>query len=166
MAGFICLQEPVQVRSVKCKVQNNSHFTLRTLDFRLHTHTSSTPKPTPISPIADNYDRVESDAKTLWQLGYPAVTRFLSPLEMKQILDFGCGTGNFSRYLNDKGAKVTGVDISGGMIGVSKKNSPGGEISYYEIKPGDLSRFRDRSFDRVRENDPENPCGDLPDSQE
>jgi 2-polyprenyl-3-methyl-5-hydroxy-6-metoxy-1,4-benzoquinol methylase len=104
------------------------------------------------SPIAGDYNRVESEAKTLWLLGYQEVLRFLSPPEKKNILDFGCGTGIFSRYLHHKGAKVTGVDISKGMIEVAKKNSPGCNISYYKIKPGDLHRLENESFDHVVSN--------------
>lgn len=103
------------------------------------------------SPIAGSYNKVESDAKTLWLLGYPTVVRFLSSPEKKKILDFGCGTGIFSRYLKDKGANVTGVDISKGMIEVAKKNSPE-SISYYNIPLGELSRFHDETFDHVVSN--------------
>jgi len=103
------------------------------------------------SPIAGNYDRVQGEAKTLWMLGYPAVMRFLSPIENKKILDYGCGTGTFSRYLRDQGVTVTGVDTSRGMINVAKTNSPSG-ISYSRISSGDLSRFPERSFDHVVSN--------------
>ena len=103
------------------------------------------------SPIAGNYDRIESKAKTLLLLGYPAVIRFLSPLEGKKVLDYGCGTGIFSRHLRDQGIKATGVDTSKGMIDVAKKTSPHG-ISYFRISSGDLSRFPERSFDHVVSN--------------
>jgi ubiquinone/menaquinone biosynthesis C-methylase UbiE len=103
------------------------------------------------SPIAGNYEKFESEAKTLLLLGYPAVIKFLSPLENKKILDYGCGTGSFSRYLRDRGAKVTGVDISLGMIDVACRTSPFG-ISYYRINTGDLDRFRERQFDHAVSN--------------
>jgi ubiquinone/menaquinone biosynthesis C-methylase UbiE len=104
------------------------------------------------TPIAGDYDKVESAAKTLLILGYPSVTNFLLPLPGKKILDFGCGTGIFSRYLNDRGAQVTGVDISTGMIKEAKRNSQRDGITYCNIDPGDLSRFQEQSFDHVVSN--------------
>ena len=59
------------------------------------------------SRIAGDYEKVESVAKTLLLLVDPTVTRFLSPPIGKMVLNFGCGTGIFSRYLNDRGAQVT-----------------------------------------------------------
>jgi ubiquinone/menaquinone biosynthesis C-methylase UbiE len=103
------------------------------------------------SPIAGNYDRMESDAKTLWLLGYATVVQLISPLDNKKILDYGCGTGVFCRLLREKGSDVTGVDLSKGMIDVAKKNSPDG-IDYCRVKSGDLGRFRERSFDHAVSN--------------
>jgi SAM-dependent methyltransferase len=103
------------------------------------------------SNIAGNYNRVESNARTLWLLGYPGVIESLGSAPGRKILDYGCGTGIFSRILNDLGAVVTGVDISPGMIKVARENSPEG-ISFYCAPSGDLSRFADGSFDDVISN--------------
>jgi ubiquinone/menaquinone biosynthesis C-methylase UbiE len=98
--------------------------------------------------IAENYNLVEGQDPTLRIIGYPNLIRFLEPLKGKEILDYGCGTGIFARELRDKGARVTGVDVSRGMIDMAKKASPEG-ISYSRVKSGDLSRFRDQSFDHA-----------------
>ena len=73
--------------------------------------------------IADNYNESEQDAITLWRLGYPLVAKLMGDVTGKLVLDFGCGTGTFSRFLQSKGANVTGVDVSGNMIEVAKRNS-------------------------------------------
>jgi ubiquinone/menaquinone biosynthesis C-methylase UbiE len=103
------------------------------------------------TPIAGNYNKAENEAKTLQLLGYPVMTKHLEPIAGKKILDYGCGTGNFSRLLHQMGAQVTGVDISEGMIDVAKKTSSPG-ISYNTICSGDLSLFGGQSFDHVVSN--------------
>jgi ubiquinone/menaquinone biosynthesis C-methylase UbiE len=103
------------------------------------------------SPIAGDYNKTENEAKTLQLLGYPVMTQHLEPTVGKQILDYGCGTGNFCRLLHDRGAQVTGVDISEGMIDVARKTSPPG-ISFNRICSGDLGLFGEQSFDHVVSN--------------
>jgi ubiquinone/menaquinone biosynthesis C-methylase UbiE len=103
------------------------------------------------NPIAKKYDSFEQDATTLWLLGYPSVIKYLEPVTNKQILDYGCGSGTFSRYLHDRGAKVTGVDVSETMIEVARSNDPE-NISYHSISSGEIGFLRDRSFDHVVSN--------------
>lgn len=101
--------------------------------------------------IANNYDEFEQTAITLWRLGYPVVEELLGNIRSKSILDYGCGTGTFSRFLHSKGAVVTGVDVSENMIEVAKKNKPDG-ISYSAITSGDLDSIPLNSFDFVVSN--------------
>ena len=83
--------------------------------------------------------------------GYPFVIKYLHPLMNKHILDYGCGSGIFSRYLSDKGAIVTGVDVSETMIEVARKNDP--EIMrYHGISSGDIGFLADSSFDHAVSN--------------
>lgn len=49
-------------------------------------------------------------------------------------LDFGCGTGRSTRFLQKLGFAVTGVDISEDMLGIARANDPSGD---YQIVPGD-----------------------------
>jgi len=46
-----------------------------------------------------------------------------SDLNGLRIFDAGCGTGNLSRLLGDRGAEVVGVDISEGLIEIAKSRS-------------------------------------------
>jgi 2-polyprenyl-3-methyl-5-hydroxy-6-metoxy-1,4-benzoquinol methylase len=101
--------------------------------------------------IAKNYDEFEQTATTLWRLGYPVVEELLGDIKGKSVLDYGCGTGTFSRFLHSKGAIVTGVDVSKNMIEVAKKNNPDG-ISYYAISSGALDFIPASSFDFVVSN--------------
>src|SRR5580658_2304827 len=62
------------------------------------------------SNVANRYHEYGENATTDWLLGYSVVADFLSPLNGKEILDYGCGTGKFSRFLGKQGAVVFGVD--------------------------------------------------------
>lgn len=101
--------------------------------------------------IAENYNESEQDAITLWKLGYTIVKDLLGDVAGKQVLDYGCGTGTFSRYLQALGASVTGVDISENMIEVAKKNGPG-DIVYHTLYENGLDFLDDNSFDFVVSN--------------
>ena len=103
------------------------------------------------NPIARKYDIYEKEATTLWLLGYPFVIKYLEPVTNKQILDYGCGSGIFSRYLRDNGSRVTGVDVSETMIKVARLNDPE-NISYHGISSGEVGFLPDRSFDHVVSN--------------
>ena len=101
--------------------------------------------------IANNYNEFEQNAITLWRLGYPVVTDLLGDITGKSVLDYGCGTGTFSRFLQSKGASVTGVDVSENMIEVAKSNSSD-KIAYYPISSGGLDFIPDNMFDFVVSN--------------
>ena len=62
-------------------------------------------------------------------------------------LDFGCGTGRSSRFLEDLGFNVIGVDVSEDMLRIARAIDPFGD---YRLVPGDnLSEFGVRTFDLV-----------------
>ena len=101
--------------------------------------------------IADNYNEFEQNAITLWHLGYPVVTDLLGNINGKSVLDYGCGTGTFSRFLQSKEASVTGVDVSENMIEVAKSNSSD-KIVFHTISDGGLDFLDDNMFDFVVSN--------------
>ena len=71
--------------------------------------------------------------------------KFLSMLPSSpKVLDAGCGSGRDSRYLKQKGAVVTGIDISKGLLDEAKKRSQ--DIEFVE---GDLTQmpFPEAAFD-------------------
>lgn len=40
------------------------------------------------------------------------------------VLDAGCGTGRMGRYLADRGCRVTGLDLSPGMVAMARRDHP------------------------------------------
>lgn len=62
-------------------------------------------------------------------------------------LDFGCGTGRSTRFLQKLGFDVTGVDISEEMLRIARAADPSGD---YRLIPGDdFSGLQAGSFDLV-----------------
>lgn len=51
-------------------------------------------------------------------------------------LDFGCGTGRSTRFLNRHGFQAVGIDISPDMLARARQNDPGGD--YRLVGDGDL----------------------------
>ena len=58
----------------------------------------------------------------------------------RTLLEFGCGTGNHSRYFAESGYKVTGIDRSPGMIETARRKGVQHNLNFYE---GDARTFRD-----------------------
>jgi ubiquinone/menaquinone biosynthesis C-methylase UbiE len=73
-----------------------------------------------------------------------------SPEPGMNILDVGCGTGNFSIKLAQKGCKVTGIDISEKMLEIAKHKvkEHGFEIDFHKMDIYKLD-FPDNHFDAV-----------------
>ena len=52
-----------------------------------------------------------------------ALLRFLTPAPDSQFIDVACGKGRHSKYLNNLGYKVTGIDLSENSINEARLNS-------------------------------------------
>ena len=92
------------------------------------------------------YSKLKFD-KTYY-LAYRDLPEILSQYATgKNALDFGCGTGRSTRFLQTLGYKTTGIDISEEMISIARQLNPTG--SYYRIDDGDFRRFTPLSFDII-----------------
>ena len=63
----------------------------------------------------------------------------------RNAIDFGCGTGRSTRFLQKLGFNTVGVDISQDMIKKAREIDPKGD--YRLVKEGDLSLFKDNACD-------------------
>lgn len=74
----------------------------------------------------------------------------LGIVKNKRILDIGCGVGSISFYLAQKGAKVTGIDLSANLIEYCKKEAKRRklEIQFKEMN-AQIPDFEDESFDII-----------------
>lgn len=65
----------------------------------------------------------------------------------ERALDFGCGTGRSTRFLQNLGFNVIGVDISVEMLRLAREHDPKGH--YLLVKPGMPIEVEARSMDLV-----------------
>ena len=72
---------------------------------------------------------------------------FRSFIKGKKAIDFGCGTGRSTRFLQHQGFSTIGIDISEKMIHIAKQLDPSGE--YYLINDRDYSQFPKNSYDLI-----------------
>lgn len=66
----------------------------------------------------------------------------------RRALDFGCGAGRSTRFLETLGFEVTGIDISAEMIERARERAPAGD--YRVIADGDFSALPRGTFDLVQ----------------
>jgi len=81
----------------------------------------------------------------------PGMDEVMPPVAGLAVLDVGCGEGVHTRRLAGRGARMTGVDISGEMIAAARRQEqdrPLG-IDYHCTSGSDLHAFADGSFDAV-----------------
>ncbi len=75
----------------------------------------------------------------------PHIDKFLERLPGgAKILDIGCGSGQFSKYMISKGFKAEGIDLSSEMVKVAKERVPEAEFGVGDMR--NLS-FDDNTFD-------------------
>ena len=65
----------------------------------------------------------------------------------KKAIDFGCGAGRSTRFLEKIGFDAVGVDIAEDMLKKAKKINPKGD--YRLIEDGNFSQFEDESIDLI-----------------
>ncbi|MDH5449272.1 MAG: class I SAM-dependent methyltransferase [Candidatus Bathyarchaeota archaeon] len=70
-----------------------------------------------------------------------------SHVKRTNALDFGCGTGRSTRFLQRLGFTTVGVDISEEMLKKAREIDPKGD--YRLIADGDFSQFNQKAFDLV-----------------
>jgi ubiquinone/menaquinone biosynthesis C-methylase UbiE len=106
-----------------------------------------------VLPTRDGYDRwaelYDGEGNPLVELEEPELDRRLGEVRGLDIVDVGCGTGRHALRLAARGARVTAVDFSAGMLARARAKPGADEVRFVEH---DLARplpFADASFDRV-----------------
>lgn len=97
---------------------------------------------------AEGYNRHVSDPNdSIFHAYYekPALRAELPELHGLEVLSLGCGSGVDAQWLADNGAaKVTGIDISDGLITIARREHSGIEFRVMDMETLD---FEDSSFD-------------------
>ncbi|MFF4852560.1 class I SAM-dependent DNA methyltransferase [Streptomyces sp. NPDC001194] len=78
----------------------------------------------------------------------PAMLAIAGDVAGRRILDAGCGSGPLSAALHDRGAVVTGIDASAGMLALARRRL-GADVALHTADLGDPLPFDDDAFDDV-----------------
>lgn len=78
----------------------------------------------------------------------PAMLALAGDVAGRRILDAGCGSGPLSAALRDRGAVVTGIDASAGMLALARRRL-GDEVALHVVDLSDRLPFADGAFDDV-----------------
>ncbi len=78
----------------------------------------------------------------------PAMLDLAGDVAGRRILDAGCGSGPLSAALRDRGAVVTGIDTSAGMLALAKRRL-GDDADVHQVDLRDRLPFDDGAFDDV-----------------
>ncbi|WP_328681779.1 class I SAM-dependent methyltransferase [Streptomyces sp. NBC_00322] len=78
----------------------------------------------------------------------PAMLALAGDVAGRRILDAGCGSGPLSAALRDRGAVVTGIDASAGMLALARRRL-GDDLALHVVDLSDRLPFDDGAFDDV-----------------
>jgi SAM-dependent methyltransferase len=78
----------------------------------------------------------------------PAMLALAGDVAGRRILDAGCGSGPLSAALRDRGAVVTGIDASAGMVALARRRL-GDDVALHVGDLRDRLPFADGAFDDV-----------------
>ena len=100
----------------------------------------------------EDAERAEAYAKLEFPSTYYLAYRDLPKIIFEHIkggkaIDFGCGTGRSTRFLQKLGFNTIGVDIAADMIKKAKEIDPKGD--YRLVEDGDLGQFKAEEYDLV-----------------
>lgn len=110
-------------------------------------------QPADVVATAEGYDRwaeiYDDDFNALVELEQPLVTAMLSDVAGLDVADLGCGTGRHALRLAERGARVTALDFSSGMIERARVKPGWDELRFIEHDLSTALPLADVSFDRV-----------------
>ncbi|MCO1661084.1 class I SAM-dependent methyltransferase [Pseudonocardia humida] len=99
-------------------------------------------------PIAEGYAAENEVSLVNAHYERPAVLELAGDVTGRRILDAGCGAGPLSAALRDRGARVTGIDASAGMLEVARRRlGPDADLRVADL--AEPLPFPDDSFDDV-----------------
>ncbi|MEK7643499.1 MAG: class I SAM-dependent methyltransferase [Patescibacteria group bacterium] len=99
----------------------------------------------------DQYERMIYRAGSyddrIWEIEQGILARELASYSTGDALDFACGTGRITVFLEDKVTHVTGVDIASEMIDEARHKTVRAEYIVADLTVADV--FKDRTFNII-----------------
>jgi ubiquinone/menaquinone biosynthesis C-methylase UbiE len=106
-----------------------------------------------LAEVRAGYDRwaavYDTERNPLLALEEPRVRRALGAVHGLAVLDLGCGTGRHALWLARRGAHVTAVDFSEGMLARARRKPGAARIRFLVHDVHRRLPFPDRAFDLV-----------------
>ncbi|HJQ07877.1 MAG TPA: class I SAM-dependent methyltransferase [Candidatus Saccharimonadales bacterium] len=90
--------------------------------------------------FAKDYALRTNDPKDNWyeqQINSPSIIKLI-PLDTRRILDFGCGSGEFTAVLAERYDSVEGCDNSQAMVDIARRNHPIVTFSLWDFRSQEL----------------------------
>lgn len=113
------------------------------------------PAEDPSDSVANDYDSFAEaysamNETSLFNAYYakPGVLDLAGNVAGRRVLDVGCGSGSIAEALRDRGAVVTGLDSSAGMLEIARRRL-GDDVDLHLADLGDPLPFPDGAFDDV-----------------
>lgn len=106
------------------------------------------PRPAPYDAIAEGYTELNATSLLNEYYNRPALVELAGDVTGRRVLDVGCGSGPILADLRERGAIVTGVDASAGMLEQARARLGSGA----DLRVADLAEplpFDDGAFDDV-----------------
>jgi SAM-dependent methyltransferase len=113
-----------------------------------HAHVAGSAGAAAYDPIAEGYAAENETNLVNAHYERPAILELAGDVSGRRVLDAGCGAGPLTAALRDRGALVTGIDASAGMLELARRR-PGPDV---ELRVADLAEplpFADGAFDDV-----------------
>jgi 2-polyprenyl-3-methyl-5-hydroxy-6-metoxy-1,4-benzoquinol methylase len=89
------------------------------------------------------------DHSSVFHMGMNTIFDLVGTVKQKKVCDLACGEGYFSRALAERGAHVTGVDISSVLLEHARQRAGDLAITYIHDDAQSLTQLADQSFDLV-----------------
>ncbi|OGR81088.1 MAG: hypothetical protein A2X32_09095 [Elusimicrobia bacterium GWC2_64_44] len=99
--------------------------------------------------LADRYSALAESKAENGYIEHPAMRSQLTDVAGLSVLDAGCGPGFLGAYLAEKGAKVTGFDISPRMIELAGKRTAGAARLFVADLAKEIPALGAEEFDLV-----------------
>jgi malonyl-CoA O-methyltransferase len=103
--------------------------------------------------VREGYDRwskvYDHDLNPLQALEEPILRGLIGDVGGLEVLDLGCGTGRHSLWLAGRGANVTAVDFSEGMLAEARRKPGAGAVRFVVHDLHETLPFPSASFARV-----------------
>lgn len=99
--------------------------------------------------LAESYAQLAPDKAENGYIEHPAMRAQLGDVSGLQVLDAGCGPGLLTAWLVDRGAAVTGVDMSPKMLALAEARLQGRAALHRADLAQAMPFLKDASFDLV-----------------